>query len=84
MFQRLIIAALIVMGIIMLSRIIRQWLSGNVRRRDDGTEIRGQWEVVNPLGKLGANAVVNIRYSTSSVAQGAAELFAYGTAVRVE
>jgi len=34
--------------------------------------------------QLGANAVVNVRYATSSVAQGAAELFAYGTAVRVE
>jgi uncharacterized protein YbjQ (UPF0145 family) len=33
---------------------------------------------------LGANAVVNVRFSTSSVAQGAAELFAYGTAVKVE
>ena len=33
---------------------------------------------------LGANAVVNVRFSTSSIAQGAAELFAYGTAVRVE
>ncbi|MDD9932032.1 MAG: YbjQ family protein [Myxococcales bacterium] len=33
---------------------------------------------------VGANAVVNVRFSTSSVAQGAAELFAYGTAVRVE
>ena len=33
---------------------------------------------------MGANAVVNVRFSTSSVAQGAAELFAYGTAVRVE
>ena len=33
---------------------------------------------------LGANAVVNVRFSTSSVTQGAAELFAYGTAVRVE
>ncbi len=32
---------------------------------------------------LGANAVVNVRFSTSSVAQGAAELFAYGTAVVV-
>ena len=32
---------------------------------------------------LGANAVVNVRFSTSSVAQGAAELFAYGTAVKV-
>ena len=33
---------------------------------------------------VGANAVVNIRFSTSSVAQGAAELFAYGTAVKVQ
>ena len=33
---------------------------------------------------FGANAIVNVRYSTSSVAQGAAELYAYGTAVRVE
>lgn len=34
--------------------------------------------------QTGANAVVNVRFSTSSVAQGAAELFAYGTAVRVQ
>lgn len=34
--------------------------------------------------KLGANAVVNVRFSTSAVAQGAAELYVYGTAVRVE
>ena len=33
---------------------------------------------------VGANAIVNIRFSTSSVAQGAAELFAYGTAVKVQ
>ncbi|MCK5877836.1 MAG: YbjQ family protein [Candidatus Marithrix sp.] len=32
----------------------------------------------------GANAVVNIRFATSSVTQGAAELFAYGTAVKVD
>ena len=32
---------------------------------------------------LGANAVLNIRFSTSAVAQGAAELYAYGTAVLV-
>ena len=45
-------------------------------------------EAINRLEKeaesVGANAVVNIRFATSSVAQGAAELFAYGTAVRVE
>jgi len=33
---------------------------------------------------LGANAVLNIRFSTSSISQGAAELFAYGTAVVLE
>ncbi len=33
---------------------------------------------------LGANAVINVRLTTSSVAQGAAEILAYGTAVRVE
>jgi uncharacterized protein YbjQ (UPF0145 family) len=32
---------------------------------------------------LGANAVVNVRFSTSSVAAGAAELYVYGTAVLV-
>ncbi len=35
-------------------------------------------------GDRGANAVVNVRFATSSVAQGAAELFAYGSAVTVE
>lgn len=33
---------------------------------------------------IGANAVLNIRFSTSSVAAGAAEIFAYGTAVVLE
>jgi uncharacterized protein YbjQ (UPF0145 family) len=40
--------------------------------------------MVEQARSIGANAVVNVRFSTSSVAQGAAELFAYGTAVRVE
>ena len=33
--------------------------------------------------ELGANAVINVRIATSSVAAGAAEILAYGTAVRV-
>ncbi|ENU31196.1 UPF0145 protein [Acinetobacter sp. CIP-A165] len=33
---------------------------------------------------LGANAVVGIRFSTSNIAQGASELFVYGTAVVVQ
>ena len=31
---------------------------------------------------LGADAVVNVRYASSAVMQGAAEVFAYGTAVK--
>lgn len=61
-----------------------------------GGELRGYTELlqkarqesvermVDQAQKMDANAVVNIRFATSSVAQGAAELFAYGTAVRVE
>ena len=33
---------------------------------------------------IGANAVINVRFSTSSITAGAAELFAYGTAVVLE
>ena len=33
--------------------------------------------------QLGANAVVNVRFSTSSITSGASELYAYGTAVIV-
>ncbi len=32
--------------------------------------------------ELGADAIVNIRYSSSSIMQGAAEVIAYGTAVK--
>ena len=32
---------------------------------------------------LGADAVANLRFSTSQVMAGAAELLAYGTAVRI-
>jgi uncharacterized protein YbjQ (UPF0145 family) len=33
---------------------------------------------------IGANAVLNVRFSTSSIAQGAAEIFVYGSAVVLE
>lgn len=61
-----------------------------------GGELKGYTELLNDsrteatermveqAQSMGANAVVNVRYATSSIAQGAAELFAYGTAVRVE
>ncbi len=39
--------------------------------------------MIKQAQQLGANAIVNVRYATSSVAQGAAELYVYGTAVRI-
>jgi uncharacterized protein YbjQ (UPF0145 family) len=61
-----------------------------------GGELKGYTELLNEAREeatermvrqaraAGANAVLNVRFSTSSITQGAAELFAYGTAVVVE
>ena len=61
-----------------------------------GGELKGYTELLRDARKeamdrmiqqaeeLGANAVVNIRLSTSSVTQGASEIYVYGTAVSVE
>lgn len=40
--------------------------------------------MVEQAAAAGANAVLNVRFSTSSITQGAAELLAYGTAVVLE
>ncbi|NNG75963.1 YbjQ family protein [Acinetobacter sp. ANC 4277] len=40
--------------------------------------------MIEKAKSIGANAVVGIRFSTSNIAQGASELFVYGTAVVVE
>ena len=38
--------------------------------------------MVDEAEKLGADAVINVRYASSTVMQGAAEIIAYGTAVK--
>jgi uncharacterized protein YbjQ (UPF0145 family) len=40
--------------------------------------------MVKQAQAAGANAILNIRYATSSITAGAAEIFAYGTAVVLE
>lgn len=40
--------------------------------------------MVEEAQELGANAVISVRFMTSEVMQGAAELLAYGTAVIIE
>jgi len=61
-----------------------------------GGELKGYTELLEDSRKealqrieqqaaaIGANAVINVRFSTSSVAQGASEIFVYGTAVILE
>ncbi len=39
--------------------------------------------MINDAEKLGAEAVINVRFTTSQTMAGAAELLAYGTAVRL-
>lgn len=60
-----------------------------------GGELKGYTELLNESREeatqrmvhaaqaMGANAIVNVRFSTASIAVGAAEIFAYGTAVKV-
>ncbi len=44
--------------------------------REEATE-----RMIAQAKSVGANAVLNVRYSTSSIAAGAAEIYVYGTAV---
>lgn len=39
--------------------------------------------MIGEASVLGADAIINIRYASSAIAQGAAEVLAYGTAVRI-
>ena len=61
-----------------------------------GGELRGYTELMTEArrsalermlaqaSELGADAVVNLRFSTSAITQSASELYAYGTAVKLE
>jgi uncharacterized protein YbjQ (UPF0145 family) len=40
--------------------------------------------MVERASQLGANAVLNVRYTTTAITAGAAEILAYGTAVILE
>jgi uncharacterized protein YbjQ (UPF0145 family) len=61
-----------------------------------GGELKGYTELLNEsrneslrrmidqANKLGANAILNVRFGTSTITAGAAELLCYGTAVTLE
>jgi uncharacterized protein YbjQ (UPF0145 family) len=66
---------------------LRQIVGGEIKEYTEMlSEARAEAErrMIEEAEKLGANAIVNIRYTTSSVMANAAEILAYGTAVLVE
>lgn len=65
-----------------LKNIVGGELKGYTELLQDARE-EATRRMIEQASSVGANAVLNVRYATSSVAQGAAELFAYGTAVKV-
>jgi len=66
-----------------LKNIIGGELKGYTELLEDA---RGQAKdrMIEQAKEMGANAIINVRFNTSSIAQGASELYIYGTAVRVE
>ena len=66
-----------------LKNIIGGELSEYTKLQADSREQAIQ-RMVKDAQRLGADAVVNVRISTSVITQGAAEILAYGTAVKLK
>ena len=70
-----------------ISSVFRQLVGGEMKEYNEmlneARQIATQ-QMVKEAESLGANAIVNVRYASSSVMQGAAEILAYGTAVIFE
>jgi len=66
-----------------LKNIVGGELSGYTELLQE-TRAEATKRMVDQAQAVGANAVLNVRYSTTSIAQGAAEILAYGTAVILE
>ncbi|MCL4155099.1 UNVERIFIED_CONTAM: hypothetical protein GTU68_004912 [Idotea baltica] len=47
--------------------------------RDQATD-----RMIDEAERLGANAIINVRFTTSNIAKGASEILAYGTAVQIK
>ena len=74
MKQRLIITALLGMVTLLIH-------AGDINEQQ-ARQIATK-RMVDEAEQLGADAIINIRYGSSAVMQGAAEVVAYGTAVKI-
>ena len=90
---------IVLFGVVKGSTIRARWFGRDIAasfKMIIGGEIKGYTKMISDARqeaedrmieeaeKLGADAVVNIRYTTSTVMQGAAEILAYGTAVKLK
>ena len=66
-----------------LKNLVGGELKGYTELLEDARE-QARVRMIKQAKELGANAIVNVRFNTSSISQGASELYIYGTAVRIE
>lgn len=64
-----------------LKTIVGGELKGYTQMMDEARELATQRMIAEANG-LGADAIVGVRYASSGIMQGAAEVIAYGTAVK--
>jgi uncharacterized protein YbjQ (UPF0145 family) len=66
-----------------LKTIIGGEIAGYSEMLSEAREI-AQFRMIKNAEAMDADAIVNVRYTTSAIAQGMSELLAYGTAVKIE
>ena len=86
-------------GVVQGSTVRARWVGADIAagfKNMVGGELRGYTKLLEDARKealeraiqqaeqMGANALINVRFATAAITQGAAELMAYGTAVRIE
>lgn len=65
-----------------LKNLVGGELKGYTELLEDARE-QAKERMIAQAREMGSNAIINIRFNTSSIAQGASELYIYGTAVKV-
>lgn len=66
-----------------LKSIVGGELTGYTEMMEEAREVAMQ-RMVEDAKRMGADGIVGIRFSTSAIMQGAAEVMAYGTAVKLK
>lgn len=66
---------------------LRQLVGGHLSEYEDmmlKARESAKADLIKQAQELGADAIINVRYSTSAIMQGAAEILIYGTAVKIK